>query len=297
MTTDAPEISRVTRTRLVAQKAGGKGLNVVRVLGQLGVRNTVAVAPLGGHEGVQFESLADEDGVPLHTVPVDAATRICVACQTSSGKVFEFNETGGGLTGAEWQTLADRIVALAGGTDTVVFSGSFPRGTKTRHFTDLIARLQDVGSVVVVDTSGPMLLSAVESGVDLVVPNLNEARSVMGMPQGTATQLAKSLSGNGVSALVTDGAEGAVLAYSDGALHVATPPKVTVASTVGAGDALLAGWLAGQNRHLLPAEALRLATAVGAAACTATTAGVVDPQLVERLLEDAPPVRTIPNDT
>lgn len=290
--TRAQRVGRVTRTRLVAQQAGGKGLNVVRVLGQLGVSGTLAVAPLGGMEGTRFEALAHGDGVDLRVIPVEAPTRICLTCRSASGDVIELNEAGEGLSWSEWQLVADRIATMAGAGDTVVISGSFPPGIGAEAIDELVDRLHGAGASVVVDTSGPMLAAAVDAAVDIVVPNVDEARQALEMPGATAVQLGRSLAARGVTALVTDGADGAVLAQTDGRVLVASPPTVAVVSTVGAGDALLAGWLAAHRRGLSHGDALRLATVVGAAACTAPTAGAVDPRLVRRLLEDAPSIRT-----
>lgn len=290
--TDAQQASRVTRTRLVAQQAGGKGLNVVRVLDQLGVPDTVAIAPLGGLEGDQFESLARADGVDLHAVRVQAPTRICLTCRSASGEVLELNEAGGGLTSQEWETLGELIATITRAGDTVVISGSMPAGIDSGALSTLIRRLRALEAAIVVDTSGPMLTNAVDNAVDLVVPNVDEARQALGMPRATSIELATTFAERGVPALVTDGARGAVLAQADGQVHVSTPPQVTVVSTVGAGDALLAGWLAGQHRGMPSPRSLRLATVVGAAACTSLTAGHVDPRLVDRLLESAPPVET-----
>lgn len=113
----------------------------------------------------------------------------------------------------------------------------FPPGVSAKAPGALIGRLHDVGTAVVVDTSGPMWVAA----VDLVVPNVDEARQALQMPRATARQLAQALARSGVPALVTDGADGPVLAQPDGNVHVATPSPVAVVSTVGVGDALLAG--------------------------------------------------------
>lgn len=287
--TDAEQLARVTRTRFVAQKAGGKGLNVVRVLDQLAVPEVVAVAPLGGHEGRQFEALAQADGVDLRMVPVSAPTRMSLTCHTGAGDVLELNEAGGGLTAEEWRFLAELIVQLTATGDTVVLAGSLPSGVDEHMLAELVGWLHGAGVEVIVDTSGPMLAAAVEASVDLVAPNVDEARQAFGMSEGTASDIAESLARRGVAALVSDGANCAAFADTDGQLHAVAPPVVDVVSTVGAGDALLAGWLAGRCRGQGAGPALRLATIVGAAACAAPTAGPVELELVERLLRDASP--------
>lgn len=279
---DGIRLARHNRTRLVAQQAGGKGLNVARVLRTLGVDHVVGVAPVGGPEGEELLRLARADGLDLRPVATSGRTRLCIVCRTRGGETVELNESGDVLSPAIWAAVVAAVIDLLAPGDRLVVCGSFPPGVDEAGVTDLIGRAKLAGAHITVDTSGRMLMAAIEARPHLVVPNLFEAREVLAAPDATAGELGADLLARGVPALLTDGVRGAVLVDEVGTLTVPAP-RVHVRSSVGAGDALLAGWLAARLAGKDRRDALHHAVAAGAAACEQDTAGAVDPVRVAAL--------------
>jgi 1-phosphofructokinase len=264
-------LGEVNRARVDTVEASGKGVNVSRALHAAGVP-TLAVLPAGGPEGEQLRGLLESDGLPCALVPVAAATRTNVTLVEPGGRTTKINSPGRPLAAPEQDALASALADHAGAAGWVVFSGTLPPGKDA----DLLVRLIDVaraaGARTAVDASGDALRAAAEHGVDLLAPNTDElAALTMGvMPDpgpalveaalAAATELTEH---SGGAALVSLGPGGALWVAGGAAWHGA-PVPVTPINTVGAGDALLAGWLAGPGE---PAVRLARAVAWGTAAC------------------------------
>ncbi|GAA2806994.1 1-phosphofructokinase [Saccharopolyspora taberi] len=255
-------VHRATQVRL---DPGGKGVNVSRALAAAD-RPTVALLPSGGAEGARLAELLAPEAVPVVEVPIGMPTRSNVAVVEADGTTSKFNEPGPELTPAEVAVLETRAGELAGRADWLVSSGSLPSGCPE----DLHARLVRVGhgagARVAVDASGPALAAACEAGPDLIKPNLAELAELSGRALarlGEVLGVAREIRAAGVAGvLVSLGEDGALLVDGTGAWHAAGP-ATAVLSTVGAGDATLAGFLrAGGSGP----EALRVAVAYGTAA-------------------------------
>lgn len=239
----------VQRANEASVEAGGKGINVSRSLVANGVPSR-AVAPIGGPSGEQFLSLVAESGMEVVGVPVDGAVRMNVSLVESGGVGTKINASGPRLSREELERLLDKTAEVAGGASWLVLCGSLPPGAPS----DLHARAaimgRESGCRVAVDTSGPPLGAVFETGADaapdLIKPNLEELAELSGRELhtfGDVAGAAEDVRGRGVgTVLVSLGADGAILVDGEGFLHADTPP-FTPASTVGAGDALLAGFL------------------------------------------------------
>ncbi|MGA7688097.1 MAG: 1-phosphofructokinase [Jiangellales bacterium] len=258
------EVHRAVTSRV---DPGGKGVNVARVLAKNGI-STLAVLPAGGSEGTQLGELLAPSGVPVVTIPTTAATRSNVTLVEPDGTTTKINEPGPELTPAESQAVVDRLVTVAGGSDWVVLCGSLPRGVPNDFYATLTERLHDLGIRVALDTSGPALAAAMPAGPDLIKPNVEELAELTGATLRTwadvAEQAERLRSQDVASVLVSLGADGALLVDDDGIARAYAQP-VEVRSTVGAGDATLAGFLAGGAKG---SHALRTAVAFGTAAVT-----------------------------
>lgn len=262
---DALRRGEVLRAASVHLDPGGKGVNVARALLANGVGSR-AVIPCGGAEGEQLVLLLAEESVHTVAVPIASRTRSNVTLVEADGAVTKVNEPGAPLTAAEFDAVAAAVLGSAGTADWVVMCGSLPPDVPVDVYAGLTAQFAAAGIRVAVDTSGPALLSAVAAGPDLVKPNRDELAEAVGAPLtelGDVIEAAQTLRERGAGAVLASlGADGALLVDDDGVL-LAQGTQIEPRSTVGAGDALLAGFLAGGARG---ENALTEAVAWGGAA-------------------------------
>ena len=235
----------VQRAGAMSVEAGGKGINVSRNLIANGA-DSGAVAPVGGPSGEQFLSLLEESGIDLVRVPVEEAVRMNVSVVEKEGVVTKINASGPRLSEEEVNRVVAETAAAARGADWLAVCGSLPPGTPADFCARVVAPAREAGCRVAVDSSGPPLAAALEAGPDLIKPNLEELSELVGrnlVTFGDVLEAAKEVRAGGVETiLISLGADGAILFDAEGALHADTPP-FTPRSTVGAGDALLAGYL------------------------------------------------------
>jgi 1-phosphofructokinase len=268
---------------------GGKGVNVSRALVANG-HPSRAVLPLGGADGELLASLLQELGIEVAAVPIVDAIRSNVAVVEPDGTVTKLNAPGPQLSGVEVEALLERAVAATDGAAWVVGSGSLAPGTPDDLYARLAAVVRPVGVRVAVDTSGPALESVLAAGPDVLKPNEEELSEVTGMvPEtlGDVVLAADELRSKGVrTVLVSLGPSGALLVADGQAFH-AESGVIVPRSTVGAGDALLAGFLAAGGEG---PEALAEGVAWGAAACVLPGTAVPGPGDLQRDLVQTHPV-------
>lgn len=278
------EIHRVGES-IVA--AGGKGLNVARVLRTLGVEVRCA-GFLGGHSGRLVADLAAAEGFSGDWTWIAGETRTCViVVEPSHRDATVINEPGPPVAQADWGRLADQVLRAAAGAAMVCLSGSLPPGSAPADYAALLGRLRDFGRPVWVDTSGPALAAALGVGGVGVKVNGHEAGAVLGAPVGgvaDALAAARELHARtGAPVVLTLGGQGALLASADGCWH-AQPPPIEVVSTVGSGDATLAGLAHALVGGAAAPNALAQAAAAGSANACSAGGGRLDPALVQDLV-------------
>lgn len=226
---------------------GGKGVNVSRALLANGVRST-AVVPTGGAEGDQLIDMLKAEGVDMLAVPIAGRTRSNITLAEPDGTVTKINEVGPVLSDSEFAQVSKAVLDAAPTADWVVICGSLPPGPSLGAFTELCERLVAAGARLAVDSSGPALLTGVAAGAALVKPNREELAEAVGAPLvtfGDVVEGCRRLRAAGAGAVLASlGSDGAVLVGADGVLFGSSPVSVP-RSTVGAGDAMLAGFLAG----------------------------------------------------
>ena len=289
---------RVNRAQTSTVEASGKGVNVSRALAAAGAA-TVAVLPLGGPEGRHLAELLGADAVPFLAVQTEVATRTNTTLAVSGRSTTKMNAPSPSLPAQVWADLrrmVDDLLQQYPGA-WVLCSGSVPVGAEQVP-ADLIELARSRGGRSAVDSSGAALLAALAARPDLIAPNHLELAEMVGVdphtldPDGadaagtdTLVELAAGWAGilalrTGGAVLATLGASGAVYADRTGSWHAVAPPILPV-NTVGAGDALLAGFLsvAGSTGPGHPADAggaLATAVAWGTSACAmASTSGDV----------------------
>ncbi|MET8359819.1 1-phosphofructokinase [Micromonospora sp. NPDC005171] len=266
----AVEVDSLTRGEVIRAATahldpGGKGVNVSRALLANGVPS-VAVLPSGGDEGSQLIRLLKAEGVEVLAVSISGRTRSNITLAEPDGTVTKINEPGPAMCRAEFDKVIDGVLAHAGDADWVVLCGSVPPGLPADAYAQLCRKLRAASVRVAVDTSGPALREAALAGATLLKPNRDELAEVVGTPLTDlddvvdAAQCLRALGADTV--LASLGADGAVLVNAEG-VRAGTCPVARPRSTVGAGDALLAGFLAAGARG---AAALAEGLAWGAAA-------------------------------
>jgi 1-phosphofructokinase len=290
-TLEVEELRRGEVVRAYADRSdpGGKGVNVSRALAANGYSSR-AVLPLGGHDGALLASLLEGLGIEVAAVSIADAIRSNVTVAEPDGTVTKLNAPGPRLSATEVEALLERAVAAAEGAGWVVASGSLAPGTPDDLYSRLAAGVRPVGVRIAVDTSGPALERALAAGPDVLKPNEEELSEVTGVvPEtlGDVVLAANQLREKGVgTVLVSLGARGAVLVDEGGAIH-AESEVIVPRSTVGAGDALLAGFLAAGGEG---PNALAEGVAWGAAACVLPGTVVPGPGDLQRQLVETHPV-------
>ena len=259
-------LDRVHRPLRTLTTAGGKGINVARVVHTLGGAVT-ATGFLGGRTGEWVAGELTREGIPARFVPVGGESRLCIAVlDTDAGTQTEVNENGPLVTDTDCIFLLNTVRELSPGCAAVVISGSAPPGVPVTFYRDLTnLAQQQCGVRAVLDASGELLRHGMDARPFLVKPNVWEA-SALGITENNAVDAARAVRNKYglMLALVTDGPRGAVLASGAGVWEAA-PPVVDVASAVGSGDTLLAAFLwALEDGRTLP-EALQIGVGAGTA--------------------------------
>lgn len=259
------------------EDAGGKGINVARVVAAAGVQ-TVAVLPLA--EDDPFAAALHASHVPARLVPVVGHVRANVTITDPDGVTTKLNLPGAPLSPADVEALIAAVVDASAGADWLVLAGSLPPGAGDRLYVDITravrGRWGPDAPRIAIDTSGAALRAVVEeASPDLIKPNDEELAELAGVDLEPGADLASAVlpvaralvPAKAAAALVTLGADGAVLVNADGAWQ-AVPPRIRVVSTVGAGDSSLAGYLLADVEGDAPADRLRRSVQYGAAAAS-----------------------------
>jgi 1-phosphofructokinase len=260
------EVHRATASRI---DPGGKGVNISRAL-TAHKALTLAVLPAGGPQGHLLAELLEEAGIAIAVVPIAGSTRANVALVEPDGTTTKINEPGPLLSGSELEALlAGAASTLAEQPSWLVGSGSLPPGVDDDLYAGLVRRCRIAGVNVAVDASGPALRRAVDAGPDLIKPNLEELEELVGRPLNTLGDVllaGSDLVAHGVGTVVVSlGGRGALLVSPTAVAHAVAPVSSPL-STVGAGDALLAGYLYATGSGSTPLEALCTGVTWGAAA-------------------------------
>ncbi|MDQ1538388.1 MAG: 1-phosphofructokinase [Actinomycetota bacterium] len=260
------EVHRATTHRV---DPGGKGVNISRALTAHQAR-TIAVLPAGGPEGNLLAELLAEAGIPVAIVPIDGSTRANIALVEPDGTTTKINEPGPLLSPEELEALlAGAVNTLTEQPRWLVGSGSLPPGVDDILYAGLVRRCREAGVKVAIDASGPPLRLAVEAGPDLIKPNLEELEELVGRSLNTLAEVldaATDLLAQGVGTVVVSLGSAGALLVSPGLTAHAVAAVSAPLSTVGAGDALLAGYLYATGGGSTAVQALCTGVAWGAAA-------------------------------
>jgi 1-phosphofructokinase len=247
------------------QEPSGKGVNVARALTNNDIPSS-AVLPIGGAEGAELSALLAEEGVDFVAVPIAGSVRVNVSLTEPDGTATKINAAGPTLSRTEVDHLIEAVVVAGMGASWVVGAGSLPQGVGVDFYASLAERVRGTGARFALDSSGPALVAGLVARPHLIKPNVDELSEAVGRPiltLGDVVAAGQDLIRRGAATVVVSlGADGALLVtdteMAHAEAHVSAPR-----STVGAGDALLAGCLAGGGAGV---AALREAVAWGSAA-------------------------------
>lgn len=267
--TDLVRPTHKIRTRGDAYHPGGGGINVARVITELGGPAT-AVYLAGGATGGVLDELMAEAGLASERVTIAGHTRISLTVfEAETGQEYRFVPEGPEVSPAEWLACLETIDALD--FDWLVISGSGPRGLPADCFVTLTHRARNRGAKVVLDSSGPAFAATIEAGgLTLIKPSVGELRALTGLAledRDEVAEVAREIvdSGRAEMVAVTMGHEGALLASREA--NFARPaPDVPVRSATGAGDSFVGG----MTLALAEGKAARTAFLIGMAAGSAS---------------------------
>lgn len=252
----------VYRAQRAAYFAGGKALNVARVLRQLDQPVRV-VGTLGGSPEPFIRAWCDHFGIQTYWVRTAVESRTCLTViDPHSASQTVVNEPGPTLSAEEFQRVNDEIDRATRDGDLLCISGSSPPGVPDDFYATLVHRLRERNMAVLVDASGAALGAALEARPWAATPNAQEGAGALGLSD-LPGPLVSALAERVEHALVTLGAAGLLYA-AGGEVWRISPPSILEINAVGSGDALVAGFITGIMQGISGVEAVRLGVACGA---------------------------------
>ncbi len=259
-------IGNTNRSEAEELRFGGKGINVSYILSQLGVDN-IALGFIAGFTGDELQHLLKFNGIKTDFIRLNEGnTRINI--KIKGQKETEINASGPVIDETALEKLFKKLDVLKSG-DTLVLSGSVPKSLPDNIYEQIMQRLCYNDVRFVVDASKDVLLKSLKFKPFLIKPNIDELCETLGVDIKTDEQIisaAEYLRNRGAkNVLVSRGEKGAVLLDSRGFVHYAPAHSIKPLDTVGAGDSMVAGFLAGFDEDLGYENALRLALAAGGA--------------------------------
>lgn len=281
-------LDRVHRPSEEKTVAGGKGINVARVLKELG-QEPLATGYVGGANGRIITSGLHSESIPYDFISVNGESRLCIAVVDPINRTqTEVNEIGPAVGPDELGELRRKLAELVHGADYLVISGSAPPGVPDDFYAEAIGIARTAGVKTVLDASGDHLRQGVKAMPFMVKPNEAELSALVGRELLTFEEIigaAKDLAQTGIPIVVVSlGRSGGIITDGRRAWQ-AKPPEIEFVSAVGSGDAMVAATLDAFIRGADLPECLRVGTAAGAANASTYGAGFVTKDQIWRLLE------------
>ena len=277
----------VNRVAECTYTAGGKGLNVARVLHTLD-QDVIAGGIAGGDAGRYILRRLDEEGIAHRFTQAAGESRSCInILDQATGSQTEYLEPGSPVSAEEYEAFLKDFDALASQCKVLTMSGSLPKGMDSHVYAQLIKRASAAGCKVLLDTSGASLANALDSCPYYIKPNEDEISALVGCDAANEEQVAqaaKQLHARGIANVVVSmGSRGAMLVCDQGVFR-GVPPKIQAVNTVGCGDSMTAAFAVAADQEMSPAEAMRYAVAVSAASAMSEGTGSLDVKVFNELL-------------
>ncbi|WP_157831457.1 1-phosphofructokinase family hexose kinase [Confluentibacter flavum] len=253
----------------IVYQPGGGGINVSRVLKRLDEK-THCIFTAGGDTGQNLNELLLKEGINPKTIYIKAWTRENLSIvDTKTNFQYRFGMPSNGLQNAELDDIKSTLDKYLNNGDILVLSGSLPQNVPTDYYATLIKHVSHKNIKIVIDTSGPALTEALKEKVFLVKPNQKELaqwadKEFLSSTEQEDFALEMVKSGKAEYVVVSLGARGAFMASKDGVVYQSTP-SVSVKSTIGAGDSMVAGLIYGIKNDFLVKDILKWGVACGVA--------------------------------
>ncbi|MCJ7518994.1 MAG: 1-phosphofructokinase family hexose kinase [Anaerolineaceae bacterium] len=265
----------------------GKGVNVARAIHSMGGK-AMCAGFLGGHTGKYMESLIEQMEIPAKWTWIDGETRIAVAIidtEMQQQDATLVSELGPSVTREDWLNLISDVLSI--NSKYACISGRLPGGSPLNEFGNLIRMLENQGTNVWIDTSGEGLREAMNAKPTGIKINAIEASVITGNKifdvQSAYISANQILEKNIQQVVLTLGEKGAILVCHEGSWFAKSPSIPTI-SSVGSGDAFMAGLLNAYENNQIPPVVLREAVALGAANTMVLGGGNFDMKIVEELI-------------
>ena len=259
-------LGMTNRTCSEQMMAGGKGINVSIVLQNLGIENT-ALGFIAGFTGEEIRRQVSQIGICAQFISIpEGISRINLKLRSIDGT--EINGMGPTIGQAQLDALYEKLDTLTD-QDTLVLAGSIPASMPSSIYSDIMERLQEKGVTFVVDATKQLLLNVLRYKPFLIKPNNHELGELFGVTLSTREAVvpyARRLQERGArNVLISMAGQGAVLVAEDSSVHLTPAPKGTLVNAVGAGDSMVAGFLAGWQEQHDYGHAFRMGVAAGSA--------------------------------
>ena len=282
-------LGQVNRMDSVKNIAGGKGINVSKVLRQYDYP-VKALGFMGGYTGRFIEDYAKEIGIQCHFTHVKGETRSSINILSQDGYVTEVLEPGPTISEAELADFLQDFDREISDSKLVILSGSAPAGVPSSIYGELIQRSKKQGKKVLLDTSGPLLREGVAAKPFMIKPNVKELEILADRRLKNLEEIADAavfLNRQGIEhILVSMGAKGLLYVREGEVIH-AKAPKIRAVNTVGCGDSTVAAFAMALESSLSGESMLKLCIGISAANASTLESAVIPKDLAKELEEKA----------
>jgi|SRR5690625_976786 len=281
---DRFSVDKVNRVENVLKTAGGKGINVAKVLAQLD-EEVAAAGFLGGNLGEYIRSEIGSLAIKDYFVEIAGETRNCIAV-IHNGQQTEILESGPTISRSEADEFLKKFSEYIQRVELVTISGSLPKGLPTDFYVTLLENAHTSNKPVLLDTNGTLLKTTLANKHKpyLIKPNDEEVADLLGEKSVNEMQIVEALGSpmfaNIPWVVVTLGAEGAIVKHDQTIYHAQTP-KVTAVNPVGSGDSVVAGFAAGIRQGLADESLIKFGLAMGVLNAMEEKTGHIDVEKVD----------------
>ncbi len=281
------ENGTVMRVPKCRNSAGGKGLNVARVIKLCGA-DVKVTGLVGGMNGQYLTSMLNDDGIAHEFGQVDGETRSCINILDPEYGSTEYLEPGFTVSEAETEKYLKQFRNIIGDSNVIAISGSAPAGMPKDIYRQLVGIVKEAGKKVILDTSGDLLKEGLKACPTMVKPNKDEIEALFGITVNSredVIEYAKKIHEDGVAYVVISlGGDGALVVCDEG-IFQGIPPKMEVVNTVGCGDSMVGAFAVALEQEKSAKDALAYAVSVGTANAMSPNTGDFDPELSKKILE------------
>ena len=281
------EIGEVNTVETLGLYPAGKGINVAKVLAELGAKLSVT-GFLGEENQGDFVQAFAQNGVDDKFYRIAGKTRINVKITETEADVTDLNFLGFEIGEKDWEAFTHQSQTWESQYDLVAVCGSLPRGVTPEQFAAWLESLHQQGLKVVLDSSNAALTAGLTAHPWLVKPNRRELEVWAGRSLHTVEEVieaAEQLRSHGIeNVIISMGEKGSVWLNSEGVLQAQPPHCENVVSTVGAGDSMVAGLIYGFSQGWSKEKTLSFASATSALAVSQSNVGISDKQALEQIL-------------